>query len=383
MKAFAITLKGLENIASLEIKEITGSKVEISKDSKGIVIFEVSSVEQIAEVAYKSQSISRTGIFLDNIEFSDLEDLSEKIKNIPNISENKLKEFLDLNKSFNVECERSGKHDFKSTEAALEIGKLLPLKNPDFKTPVNRFFAYVHENKLFFGIDFSGFEMDKRSFNVFMNPDQLKAPINYALVREAGFSDGKISLDPLCRSGLIPIESALYASNMSPRFYDKENLAFLKLKCFSEMDTDELFEKWDSGIKKKINGKINCFDFSQRNVKAAEKNSKIAGVNKLINFSRVELNDLDLKFEDGSIDCIVTYPPQPSLHTAETRMNAIYSEFFNQAKTLLSKKGKLCVALKKPELFLKTAKNHDFKISKEYSVMQGQQEVRIVVLVRD
>ena len=56
-----------------------------------------------------------------------------------------------------------------------------------------------------------------------------------------------------------------------------------------------------------------------------KKNAKIAGVDKHINFSRVELEWLDIKFKKESIDRIITNPPI----SKNANLDKVYNEFFS------------------------------------------------------
>ena len=65
------------------------------------------------------------------------------------------------------------------------------------------------------------------------------------------------------------------------------------------------------------------------NIRNTEINSKLAGANKSLKFSRMETKWLDSKFKKSSIDKIITFPPQISqTHTAET-LDQIYHDIFS------------------------------------------------------
>ena len=92
-----------------------------------------------------------------------------------------------------------------------------------------------------------------------------------------------------------------------------------------------------------------------QHLRGAEKNAKIGGVNKLIRFSRLDVEWLDAKLDGNSIDLVVSYPPQfkstagnDQFSVAENKKLAVlYKNFFYQADFFLKKKGKIVLLLKK------------------------------------
>ena len=107
----------------------------------------------------------------------------------------------------------------------------------------------------------------------------------------------------------------------------------------------------------------------------AKKNAKVAGVDKIINFSRVELEWLDLKFKKSSVDRIITVPPS----SKSSNLERIYNEFFYQSRYILKKDGSISVIARLPELLKRHAERHDFSVAKEKQIWSGQQKLMIVV----
>src|SRR3989338_783872 len=97
MDGLAICSKGTEDIASLEVKELIGSKSEI-KDS--CIIFSIKKLEDLCLLCYKSQSVEKVLLLLDSFEFGS--DFNEKMSKV--ISKLKFDEWLDKSNSFRVTC---------------------------------------------------------------------------------------------------------------------------------------------------------------------------------------------------------------------------------------------------------------------------------------
>ena len=200
MKGLAITSKGVEETACREINELTGSKC---KKEEGCAIFEFKKFQDLCLLCYKAQSVDRILYLIGSFEFKGIDDITESIKN------SSLGNF-EKYKNFRVECIRIGDHGFKSTDVEENASKIIlgKAKNSkiNFKNPDLIFLVYIINSKCYFGIDFAGFELNKREYKIYLHPGSLRGTIAYALIREAGFGGRGILLDPFSRDGVIAIE---------------------------------------------------------------------------------------------------------------------------------------------------------------------------------
>ena len=375
MKAIAITNKGLEGITKLEVKEIL--KID-SKTKTSVALFEVKDLTDLCKFCYKSQSIIKAGALLSKFKIDSINDL-KKIKGF------NLKQWFGKETTFAVRCKKID-NELSPKEIEETIGsqifsnlkkiKIIPKVN--LENPNISFLIYIYKNDAYFLIDFSGFDLNKRDYKVFTHPSDLKGNIAYSLLRFADYNNSL--LDPFCKSATIPIESALHFLNLSPHFFKKTDFSFLHLRPLKKTDFDKLFLKFDK-IKKKqektkkliIQPKIFAYDSLLRNITAAKKNAKIANVNKAIKFSKINLEDLDLKFEN-ELDLIATYPPQPTKFNQKD-IQQMYHEFFYQARLILSKSGKISLVTIKTDLMKEQAEKNNFSLEKEKKIMAGKQKL--------
>ncbi|MBD3304527.1 methyltransferase [Candidatus Woesearchaeota archaeon] len=330
MKAIVLTNKGIEDISAKEIKELINKKAE-KKD--GFLIFEAEQKE-IIQICYLARSITKVILLV--------EDAQEWTKG---------KTFAIRGKT-----EYAEKHQIK--------GKT-DLKNPD-----TEFYAV---NEQYCGIDLTGEDLAKRDYRIFLGSESIKGNIAYALVRLSGYSSDKRIIDPYCRDGIIPIEAALYALNISPHYYKKDKFNFLKLFDVNLAEFDSIH---------RIKTEINAIDIKITSVNAAKKNAKIAGVNKNINFAKIQTEDLELKFQENSVDCIATMMPYLG-KLSETKIKEIYREFFYNAEFILGKKGKL-VLLTRPqrkEVLEQKAKENKLKLKEERTISIGKEEWKILTFI--
>ncbi|MFC1753515.1 THUMP domain-containing protein [Thermoproteota archaeon] len=373
MEGIAITHTGFEELAKREIKDILGKESSIATAA---LTFPVEDMKELCSLSYNARLLKSVMYKIASFKITSPAEFKKDVK--PEL----FKEWLTEKTSFAVRCKRVGEHDFSSQEVEQELGEMIfenlkakvDLSNPDLTVLV-----YVINDECHVGIDFAGMDLSKRDYRIFSVGESLKGTVAQAMNYIAEIKEKDRILDPFSTSGLIPIEAALYLIGKSPQYYNKEGFAFLKLPVLHEMDTEEFFKKEDLRMKeKKLN--IYCSDFLQKNVRSAEKNAKIAGVNKLINFSRLDIEWLDTKFEEKSVNKIITHPPQMSKRTNPEQVKKLLDELFYVAKIILADDGLLVMIFNKPELLKNSMEKNGFEKDKTIEVWQGQECLQILIL---
>jgi len=373
MKGLLICPEGFEDVSELEIKEIIGKD---SKQEKTAISFEADSYEELCRLAYKNQSSKRILLLLKKTSIKDAAKDVAKIK---------LDEWFNKTTTFRIKAKIIRNEKLTSEEIEQELGEAVLdslEENNGFRPKVNLnnpdviLYAHVFEDKLYFGVDFTGFNAGKRSYKLFAHAASLNGIIAYGLVRLSGYDKKGVLLDCFSGSGMIAIETALFATGMSSCYYDKKNFAFQKLLPLKNIDFDKFFDKENKKIKEKISG-INALDLNLWAAKSGSKNAKIAGVNKAINFSKADVEWLDTKFKKGNVDFIITHPPMISKRSDKKHIEKIYKEFFHQAEYILNDKGKIVIAVsnKDSSEALKEFSREKFTLAEERTVWQGKEEI--------
>lgn len=360
MKAFAIVNIGLEKYAASEIAELIKAKTSIKES---VVLFDANE-EKLAYLCYKSQSLIKVCSLIEEIKLENVSDL-KKIK----VDFTKI---IPKNKSFKVKLVKvNSELTSQEIEPALadvmfaDSSREVDLDSPDYVV-----YCYVCGKNAYIGIDYSGFDLGKRDYRIFANPKSVHSNISYILLRIAGFESGKTVIDPFCLSGETGIEAALFVSGKSPYHFSKNKFAFSKFMKFD-------FDKVDKKAKSKIKGRIVLSSPKMSDVRAAQKNAKIAGVEKMIEFTRQDMEWLDLKINKGTVDCLVSNIPCPSSNVSEKYLKKDYDDLFFQIKHVLSKKGK-AVVMGKDLAYLKSLAK-DVKLKEEIKFMNGQNAMEIAV----
>jgi len=359
MKALILTNKGLENVSANELRQlITVTDVDVKP---GKVFFSCSSYNELTSLCYYGRTFSKVVLVLHESKISALPD--ESVLEIT-------KPFLQ--KSVVVYCERSGNHGFTSFDVEGKLNGVL--KNNykqiiDHKRPETIIHVIIVNDGCYVGIDFSGIDLGKRDYRIFLGSNALKGNIAAALLFVAEYEPKHTLIDIFCRHGVIPIEAALMATNASVHKFSKEKLACTHLPCVVCNFKDK---------EKEFKGRIVAIDENFKHVSSAKKNAKIAGVNKHIDFSRKPLEDIDLKFDKSSVDRIISTPIQPGKSFAIERAARVYKKLFEQAKLVLKSDGKLCLCVRTGADLLKEHST-GFVIEKELHVMQGKEQLTVLL----
>ncbi len=382
----AITDKGLGEIAAIEISEILGTEASIISKSDSAVKFNTNFVNA-CKLCYNAQSIKKCLMLIAEAQIS--ADLEQSLASFLKLIEKESIIFLESS-SFRVDCERLGTHDFSSVDFAKGIADIMLEQihaKIDFKNPKYIIFSYIADADCYIGLDLSGFDLSKREYRIFNHPSAIKGTIAYALFRTAfnksleKKGDSYKILNFFCKSGVVAIEAALFMSSFPVNFFRKTAFSFINFD-FVKMDFENMFSEIDSEAKKsEMKFKIFASDPHMRNLSAAKKNAKIAGVEKKIEFSRNDLEWLDIKFGKQDIDIIIS---DLSLSKNEDAKK-ILKEFFYQCNYLLKKHGTIALLCREESLLLlikESAAVQNFNIIEQRQFWQGQQPLTSFLIVR-
>ncbi len=367
--AAALTFRGFEEIAALEVKEILGKN---SVAATEYVTFSATDLE-LAELCYKTQAARRVLRLFGTFSFSTFDSLIT--------STTALLENADLSllseKTFRVECERYGTHSFSSQEVAAALGGVFLKQQPKTSVALDDpdiiIYCFIRDDLCILGIDFAGFDLSKREYKIYAQTHMLNAAFAYCAVRYAGYTGKQALVDPLCGVGLLPLEAALFAAHMSPRFYQKQNFLFHR---FLEIDLG----KFDKEVSKKVldTFSLRGYDVHLRNLEASKKHAKLAGVAKYITFARGDIEWIDTKVDEKSQDIVVAQMPVEGRLVTDKDMLKFYKEFFYQLEFVMKDTGTMVLLCQKTGV-LKTALEY-FTIVKEHIVWQGEQQFILVTL---
>jgi 23S rRNA G2445 N2-methylase RlmL len=327
---------------------------------KGHVLCDIDNKEDIISLYYRFQGALR--ILVDVVTGKNVKDVSKKFSP---------PSWWKPNGTFKVRA-----YEFDDNqETAGDIGKNIDfsvnLDDPDVLVIVKKC-----EDVVLCGIDIAQIPLQKREYRIYTNPAMIRSTVAFGMLQYAGYDKEKALLDPFCGSGTVLIEAALFATGTSSHKYRKHDFKIPQSGFANENTMNEVFEKHDAlqEIKKLP---IYGYDHLLKRVRASNHNGKIAGILDALKFSRVDIDWLDTKIDDKSIDCIVTQPPLISQFNL-SRTEKTYEEFFDQAKNILKKNGVIVIATNHDKPVLAIAKRHGFSIEASKVVIVGDEKYSII-----
>ncbi len=369
--AAVITIPGFEGVAANEVEGLIGIKA--SAAAEGIVTFTVKDLTSLCRLCYLSQAAAAVLSVVSEFKIA-----ATAAATAANLKKSILPSDLSLwfgrGMSFKVSFEPvSGNYGFPSSEIEAAAGSVISeavkkaagsvpkvsLTSPDVTVAIA-----ASGSNAFCGIAISPFDLSKREYRIFSHSSDIRGSLAYSLLRFAGYEPGRYLFDPFTRSGTIAIEAALFSSGFPVNNYRKDALSsfFSRLPPFSNTDFNGFFAAVEkeaaAAARKRAKGmkpRILASSPSMQYLRSAEKNAKIAGINKLIRFSRLDIEWLDAKLDEQSVDLVVSYPPQfrstagnDQFAAAENRkLTTLYKNFSYQADLFLKKKGTIALLLKK------------------------------------
>lgn len=319
MKGFVFSHRGFIDVCADEVKE---HGISVVGQDKACLEVEASP-EKIVQLLYTCQSTTK--IILGGISGKIVTDA----------------DFLPLVKDFDIMPWIKEKKTFRvqgSMQLAGLVGEAIKKKTNlavNLRTPDITFFVQRDEEMGYIGVDVLPFDISKRVYKIFHAARTIKGTLAYCLVKWSGYNAKKKFLDPCGGSGIISIEAALFAVKRSPHFFKKDAFSLSQYDPFHTVNEEAIYAEIDKKIMQQTPS-IYCFDSLLPYVKAAQKNAKIAGIDKAITISKYDIEWLDLKLPEGNMGYIVTQPPFFHERKEEKRF---YEQFFHQSNYILEKRG--------------------------------------------
>lgn len=351
MHALIFVNRGFEELIVQENLE----KIIIIENFEGAVIAEFDSIRAISSYIYTTQLANSVSLLLDrkkNISEIKLDESANQL----------LESLIPKQSSFRI-TSKIGEEDI--------IGELFKGRKVDLKNPGFIIGLYELDKEYFLTLELSG-ELSKRDYKVFNNPLSIKGTTAFGVLILSGYKRGKSLLDPFCNSGIIAIESVLYNNSYPVKFYSKDFL-FTKLN----IEYEKIFAEIDNKIRsKKID--ITAADPLLRNVTAAKKNAKIAGIEKSMEFRRIDIDWMDIKNEEKTFDFIVTFIPGSSKHRTANHLKKDFEQFFYQAEYIIKKDGVISVLCLSKDLLIESS-NKYLVLKETKDIYSGTQLMHILI----
>lgn len=326
-----------DSIKEFVEQELVLNKIPFKKSEFGFIVEEN---DKTSFFLYTSQTLKDAIKIVQQDSFKDFKDLISKIKIRGKIT-----------------CERSGVHDFNSYSVEKEL-----------EGEGTEYLVLIKDNNFLIGEKIFKKSPEIRQYKIFQTNYSLKGTIAFSAFLFANKPNFKVFLDPFSLDGMLPIEIALNTSKMPVNYYDKTTIDL----------PQKILDLADGKSTQKISKKIYCLDPNFKNLKSQKKNAKIAGVEKVLEFGRVQVKDLDLKFFEEKPDLIITRIQEPSKKIPEKVALKNLQELMNAINIIKSKDCVIVFIMRKKE-FIEKLKLFKFNITSK-EVLQGNQKLYLVKL---
>lgn len=262
-------MQGLEGVLSEEIRQLGGKEI---KALKRAVEFE-GDKSLLYRANLELRTALRVLVHLQDFVAKNPDELYKKVKSI------EWQDYMTVDKTFAIDATASSSIFTHSKYAALKTKDAIadyfrdktgkrPDVNVDF--PYLRVNLHINEDKCALSLDSSGDSLHKRGYRA----NTLEAPINEVLaagmVLLSGW-DGKTTfVDPMCGSGTLLIEAALFATHTPPQLH-RETFGFMKWRDFDAKCWEKVVDKAKSGIQS-LPCPVLGFDKEMRAVRVSAQN---------------------------------------------------------------------------------------------------------------
>lgn len=154
-------------------------------------------------------------------------------------------------------------------------------------------------------VDLSGSPLHKRGWRREAGEAPLRETVAAGLLFLAGWTRKQAFRDPFCGSGTLAIEAALWARNEAPNLH--RSFAWETMPSFVPKALAEVREELSAEVRKDITADILGSDLDERAVQIAQANAKRAGVQDLVRFERLSLEEASSGAAEHGL--ILTNPP--------------------------------------------------------------------------
>lgn len=165
----------------------------------------------------------------------------------------------------------------------------------DLDKPTIRINLHIFKDVCTVSLDSSGESLHKRGYRDKTNLAPINEVLAAGLVMLSGWDKRTNFIDPMCGSGTIVIEAALYANNI-PAGYFREDFGFMRWHKFMPFD-EELWDTiFDAAVNKITNHEqvIIGGELSPNVAKKAKENVKLAKVDDIVTIRNCDMKDFEV-----------------------------------------------------------------------------------------
>ncbi|MGM9884993.1 THUMP domain-containing class I SAM-dependent RNA methyltransferase [Streptococcus hyointestinalis] len=170
-------------------------------------------------------------------------------------------------------------------------------------------------------IDTTGSSLFKRGYRVDKGGAPIKENMAAAILELSNWYPDKPLVDPTCGSGTFCIEAALIGKNIAPGL--KRSFAFEQWEWVDKAVLANVRAEAKKAINETIELDISGFDIDTRMIEIAKENAKAAGVDDIVTFKQMRLQDFRTDKIGG---VIISNPPYGERLLDDKAVDILYNE---------------------------------------------------------
>ena len=296
-------LLGVEGIIADELRTLEAQNVTAEN---GRVLFS-GDENLLARVNICSHFAERVQILVGSFEVHTFDELFEKTKSLP------WEEWIGSDDAFPVKgySLKSDLFSVSDCQAIIKKAVVERLKSKygiswfDETGPVHQIQFSVMNNKASLLIDTSGAGLHKRGYRLQQNGAPIKETLAAAICSLAKLKHYHTLYDPMCGSGTLLIEGALYAHNIAPglnRHFSAERFDVLPREIWArERERAKSLEKVDTDFAGYGS------DIDAQAVKLAAENASRLPIGSKLHFEKRDIKNFNMVSERGTVICNPPY----------------------------------------------------------------------------
>ena len=317
-KMIAKTYEGLEDVLGRELMRMGAEDV----DTNPCTVTFTGDKHLLYEANYELRTALKIYKEILNFSFETEDEFFDKLKDY------RWSKILNIYKSFNIKASiKSDVLSKSNNDIAAKITENICTyfnekshKTPphDVPNPSVLLKIEVEGNNCQLLLDSTGDPLSQRGYRITSGFDPLNEVYAAGLVQLSGWKANSNFIDPMCGSGTLLIEAAMFAYNI-PAQVCRENFSFFTWRDFDA----EMWRKIKANAKERIkhNGefiyKITGYDISEAATKAANQNIKKAILDKYITVHVASAKDFQLT--EGINTVIIDMPKIDAYKKDETK----------------------------------------------------------------
>lgn len=265
--------------------------------------------------------------------------------------------------------------------------KNLPRPNVDRENPDMRINVRLNKETAYISLDLSGEGLHLRGYRDRTGLAPIKENLAAAIVMRSGWVPGTPLLDPMCGSGTLLIEAAMWATDRAPGLH-RGHWGFGGWAHHDEVVWQEVKAEAQTRARAGLAAYESRFygsDTDRRVVEIARSNARRAGIGELITFEQKDVAQLTNPLPKGPYGTVISNPPYGERLESEPALIALHSllgrtmknQFGGWNLSLFSASPELlsCVSLRADRQF--KAKNGPLDcVQKNYHVAESTGEVK-------